>query len=110
MYAGCPVRLRSAVDALERAEVYGIWGGLDLADRRKVARRFGYERPGAARHGTRSRYVAGCRCTDCRRAHSVYEHARRAQVAERHAKAQRDRNRNARRRRARAAVQLLADL
>lgn len=75
--AACPVRLACAVGALERAELYGVWGGLDRRDRREVARRHGYPLPGASQHGTRSAYVAGCRCTDCRRAHATYEHQRR---------------------------------
>lgn len=70
----CPVRLTCALDALGRAEPYGVWGGLDRADRRTVAREYGYPHPAAAAHGTRSRYVAGCRCPDCTRAHAAYEH------------------------------------
>ncbi len=27
-------------------------------------------------HGTRARYVSGCRCDDCRRANRLYERAR----------------------------------
>lgn len=33
-------------------------------------------------HGTRARYVAGCRCDDCRASNTTHYHARRAQVAE----------------------------
>lgn len=75
--AGCPVRLPCATGALERAEADGIWGGLDLKDRQKVAKRHGYDPPGRAAHGTRSRYVSDCRCPDCTRAHARYEHGRR---------------------------------
>lgn len=31
-----------------------------------------------ARHGTRSKYVGGCRCSDCTEAHRVYAAKRRA--------------------------------
>lgn len=81
----CPVRLSCAVEALEHAIPDGMWGGLTPADRRRVARRHGYRDPGAALHGSRSRYVAGCdegpdggACVDCRRAHARYERERRA--------------------------------
>lgn len=70
-----PVRYECATDALERAEPHGVWGGLTVTDRRAVAAAYGY--PGAAQHGTRSRYVAGCHCPDCTRSHATYEHERR---------------------------------
>lgn len=75
--AGCPVQFDCALDALQRGEPHGMWGGLTVADRRTVAAEYGYPIPDAAVHGTRSRYVRGCRCTDCRRAHAGYEHQRR---------------------------------
>jgi len=75
----CPVRLACAVGALERREPYGIWGGLDRADRTKVARRYGYPIPGdPPPHGTNSRRVKwGCDCRECKDAHALYEAQRR---------------------------------
>lgn len=73
----CPVRLSCAVEALVHAIPDGLWGGLTPGDRRRVALRHGFPVPGAARHGTRSAYVSGCRCDDCRRSHARYERARR---------------------------------
>ena len=55
-----------------------MWGGLDRKDRTLLAARHGFPTPASAVHGTRSRYVAGCRCPDCTRAHAEYEHQRRA--------------------------------
>ncbi|WP_018682197.1 WhiB family transcriptional regulator [Actinokineospora enzanensis] len=80
--AACPVRLQCATGALERRERWGIWGGLDYADRKLVAARHGYLPPGdPPEHGTNSRRVKwGCACPDCKRAHAVYEVDRRARA------------------------------
>lgn len=53
--ATCPVRFKCATKALENAEPSGLWGGLDAADRKRLAAQYGYERPGLPAHGTRSR-------------------------------------------------------
>lgn len=86
--AGCPVRLDCALEALTNGLPDGVWGGLTPADRRRIARDrpwLGFPIPGAAVHGTRSRYVAGCTagpdgkaCEPCLRAHRDYERERRA--------------------------------
>lgn len=77
--AGCPVRLNCATSALERGEPWGIWGGLDRADRKAVAKRFGFPPPGdPPEHGTNSRRVKwGCPCPECKAAHALYESERR---------------------------------
>ena len=36
--AGCPVRVECLDYALENNEQHGIWGGLDLPERRRVAK------------------------------------------------------------------------
>ncbi|TFV91389.1 WhiB family transcriptional regulator [Blastococcus sp. CT_GayMR16] len=75
--ASCPVRLRCAHEALDDAIDGGTWGGLTTADRRAIARGdYGdlgtYDKPGAARHGDRSRYntctagPGGSKCAACR--------------------------------------------
>jgi hypothetical protein len=78
--AACPVALECATGALERRERWGIWGGLDYADRKAVAAEFGYEQPGdPPEHGTNSRRVKwGCTCPDCKAGHALYEAERRA--------------------------------
>lgn len=54
--ANCPVRLDCAHHALDTAERTGLWGGLDVDDRKRLAPLYGYERPGLPAHGNRSRY------------------------------------------------------
>jgi hypothetical protein len=86
----CPFRLDCAIGGLERQERWGIWGGLDYADRKKIAARYGYEPPGdPPAHGTNSRRVKwGCDCPECKAAHALYESMRReARRAEKRARA-----------------------
>jgi hypothetical protein len=70
--ADCPVRLQCALEALNNAIPSGTWGGLTPDDRAAIARRRGFDRPGSARHGDRSRYNTctdgpdGGKCPDCR--------------------------------------------
>lgn len=72
----CPTRLRCAAEALTNAIPEGTWGGWTPHDRRRIADTYGYDRPGSARHGNRSRYTAGCRCPDCREGHRRYIESR----------------------------------
>jgi hypothetical protein len=79
---GCPVqvecgRLGIELVAAEWLPEHVIYGGMDAADLRAMARRLGRADRKQARHGTRPMYVKGCRCDPCRRANSVEEAARR---------------------------------
>lgn len=74
--ATCPVRFTCALRGLAEAEPEGMWGGLDPKDRRRIAKDRGFRRPGAAQHGTRACYVAGCRRPECREAHRRYIESR----------------------------------
>ncbi|GAB2964307.1 WhiB family transcriptional regulator [Saccharothrix stipae] len=78
--AACPVRLDCATGALERGEPWGIWGGLDRADRKAIAQEFGFPLPGdPPPHGTNARRVKwNCDCRPCKDAHALYEAERRA--------------------------------
>lgn len=80
--AACPVRLQCATDALKRGEPWGMWGGLDRADRKAIAAQYGYPVPAMVPdHGTDARYKKnGCRCPDCKQGHAVYEFDRRARA------------------------------
>lgn len=52
----------------------GIFFGTSGNDRRRMrAGRDPWRYPSKAEHGTRSRYVAGCRCVPCCDAESVYQ-------------------------------------
>lgn len=78
--AGCPVRLECLNDELARLPVSDPWsmrGGLTPKELVGFARSHGMPYRRVAQHGTRSRYVGGCRCDECRNAHRVYEHERR---------------------------------
>jgi hypothetical protein len=77
--AGCPVREQCLGDALDNAEAWGIWGGLDTDQREQLAEQTGHPAPAVLpAHGMNSRYTKhGCRCAVCREAHTAYERARR---------------------------------
>lgn len=88
--ARCPVRHPCALEALQGGIGHGVWGGLTVADRRRIARKHGYPQPGAAQHGERSRYVAGCTdgdngraCRPCLEAHRRWVAEQRARTAKR---------------------------
>ncbi|SNR32919.1 WhiB family transcriptional regulator [Blastococcus mobilis] len=90
--ARCPVRHPCALEALQAGIGHGVWGGLTVADRRRIARRHGYPQPGAAQHGTRARYIAGCTdgpdgkaCRPCLEAHRRWVAEQRARTAARKA-------------------------
>lgn len=78
--AGCPVKAECLAYALEERIGYGIWGGLDLADRQKLTggrRQF----PKPIRHGTNGGSRAHQRrgedpCVECKRAHALYHQMR----------------------------------
>lgn len=78
----CPFRLPCAIGGLERQERWGIWGGLDYQDRKRIAARYGYLPPGdPPAHGTNARRVKwGCDCRECKDAHALYESMRRERV------------------------------
>lgn len=86
----CPVRHPCALYALHEGIGHGVWGGLTVADRRRIARRHGYPQPGAAQHGTRARYIAGCTdgdngraCRPCLEAHRRWTAEQRARARNR---------------------------
>lgn len=77
--AECPVRLSCALDALQRGEPWGMWGGLDRKDRKAIALSGQFPVPAMVpAHGTDARYKKnGCRCRPCKDAHALYEAMRR---------------------------------
>ena len=82
----CPVRLDCAVaelDALSRHEPHSMRGGLTPDELLELAKGMGLKWRREAQCGTRSKYVSGCRCEDCRGAHRVYEHERRLHLPRR---------------------------
>lgn len=75
---GCPVRGVCLDAAMARGEGLGVWGGLDPAERRRLAVDLGLRRPsvhGASQHGQRSTYNAGCHCGPCSAANAAYKAA-----------------------------------
>lgn len=78
--SGCPVRTECAVQALHdlpKFQEHSMRGGLTPDELVDLAKQMGLPHKQKAQHGTRSKYVAGCRCQDCRDAHATYEHERR---------------------------------
>jgi hypothetical protein len=77
----CPVRSECLTSALTCGDAMGVWGGTTPPQRRRLAAERGLRRPsvyGAAQHGTRAMYAAGCRCAPCTRSNAAYVHAWRA--------------------------------
>jgi hypothetical protein len=64
--AACPAADRCLDEALTN-DLVGIWGGLTDRERRPLR---------ANSHGTRSRYMRGCRCHPCRAAAVTYNRER----------------------------------
>jgi len=79
--AACVVQVQCGRYALELVETdgapVGIWGGMTADVLRDVARSVGRTTRQVAQHGTRAKYVAGCRCELCRAANATGEAARR---------------------------------
>lgn len=91
--AGCPVADECLAGALQRAELYGSWGGVCQSDFQALLRQWRAARVGrveedldrrdcpAKVHGTRTAYSThGCRCPDAREAHRVACKARRQEL------------------------------
>lgn len=81
---GCRVRKACLDYALARPERHGIWGGTNSNERQALLDEQGRSlaeadrlRRRPAEHGTRSRYVRGCRCEPCRGAQRAYAQSRR---------------------------------
>ena len=61
----CPVIDQCREYVTYNPERFGIWAGMTEKDRRAYRIEQGIKLS-SARHGTRLRYSAGCRCLDCR--------------------------------------------
>lgn len=81
----CPVQpdcLRYALELIEdEGSVEGMYGGMEPGEIRALARRLTRPARKIPRHGTRSRYVAGCACEPCKASNAAYERQRRLQAA-----------------------------
>lgn len=70
--ASCSV-LDECLDFVSRnPERYGVWAGIagkEITEERKRRSII----PNKSKHGTRSKYVAGCRCEHCGQANATYK-------------------------------------
>jgi len=81
---GCPVQVactRYGLELLTAEPVEGMYGGLRPDQLRSLARRLERAARKQAQHGTRARYVKGCRCVGCRAENARREHERRLGAA-----------------------------
>lgn len=77
--ATCPVAMECLAFGLYERE--GIWGGLSVKPRRRIARAVRASHRRVRVCGTRSAYQGGCRCDDCRAANTAYLRMLRGAVA-----------------------------
>jgi hypothetical protein len=78
--AGCAVQQECqefALALLPLAPVCGMFGGLTPAELRDLARARGLPTKPLAVHGSRARYVSGCRCAPCTLSNTLKEAQRR---------------------------------
>jgi WhiB family redox-sensing transcriptional regulator len=70
--ASCPV-IDNCLDFVSRnPERYGVWAGIagkEITEERKRRQII----PNKAKHGTRSKYVSGCRCEHCTAANTAHK-------------------------------------
>lgn len=70
--ASCPV-IEQCLDFVSRnPERYGIWAGIAGKEVTEERRRREII-PNKAKHGTRSKYIAGCRCDHCSESNAAYK-------------------------------------
>jgi hypothetical protein len=76
--AVCPIAESCLADAIDSGDLDGVRGGkvppelYEITGKRRVGQRRG--RPQRAGHGTRGKYVNGCRCEPCTAANRQYVH------------------------------------
>jgi hypothetical protein len=78
----CPVRaqcLALGLALLPLGDVHGMYAGLTPKELRATARERGLVNTKTAQHGTRARFVTGCKCRPCARAHADYYRQQRAE-------------------------------
>jgi hypothetical protein len=66
----CPVVMECQQYALANNEEYGVWGGM-TPEQRRVNMTPKPKRAAVVSCGTSSGYVKGCRCDQCRHAHTA---------------------------------------
>ena len=75
--ASCPVIDECLDFVSHNPEKYGVWAGIagkEITEERR--RRLII--PNKSKHGTRNKYIAGCRCVHCTEANASYMRKRRA--------------------------------
>lgn len=78
--ASCPVAHHCLTFAIVNDERFGVWGGVGYTERRTMKPHT--KTNGPVVHPSRSSYIQGCRCEECKEAQRVYtaEYRRRKRV------------------------------